>query len=99
MNGEFESKKNDINHEEILKQLINTAMTTRKTNTTFVENLPTSLTNNNVTTSLATLFGRLNNKQQYQTEKMPLVKRYKCSLCSHISAWGGREQSLKKINK
>ncbi|CAF1418017.1 unnamed protein product, partial [Adineta steineri] len=70
---------------------------TRKTNTTntFLENLPTSLMNNNVAASLATLLGQLSNKQllqqqqqqqqqqQLQAEKAPVVKRYKCL---HISA-------------
>jgi len=83
----------------MLKHLINTAMATRKTNAsnTFLENLPANLMNNNVAASLATLLGQLTNKQilqqqqqqQFQSEKAPLAKRYKCSLCSHISAWGG----------
>jgi hypothetical protein len=73
-------------------------MATRKTNasSTFLENLPTNLMSNNVAASLATLLGQLTNKQliqqqqqQFQSEKAPLAKRYKCSLCSHISAWGG----------
>ena len=113
MNGEFECQKNELNHEEMLKQLINTAMTTRKTNTanTFLENLPTAIVNNNnnnnnnnVAASLVTLLGQLNNKQllqqQYQMEKMPLVKRYKCSLCSHVSAWGGiKRKIIEKIRQ
>lgn len=88
----------------MLKHLINTAMATRKTNASnpFLENLPASLMNNNVAASLATLLGQLTNKQliqqqqqqqqeqQLQSEKIPLAKRYKCSLCPHISAWGGK---------
>ncbi|UJR28965.1 hypothetical protein I4U23_010182 [Adineta vaga] len=103
---ETENQQNDANSEEMLKQLINTAMATRKTNTTnsFLENLPTSLMNNNVAASLATLLGQLTNKQllqqqQFQTEKAPLVKRYKCSLCSHVSAWGGNvKKHLKRMH-
>jgi hypothetical protein len=90
-----------MNNEEMLKHLISTAMATRKTNATntFLENIPASLMTNNVAASLATLLGQLTNKQlvqqqqqqqQFQAEKAPLVKRYKCSLCSHISAWGGK---------
>jgi signal recognition particle GTPase len=102
-NDEIESQQHDVNNEEMLKRLINTAMATRKTNATntFLENLPTSLINNNVAASLANLLGQLTNKQliqqqqqQFQTEKAPLIKRYKCSLCSHISAWGGKQQKI-----
>jgi hypothetical protein len=100
INDDIESPQHDVNNEEMLKHLINTAMATRKTNatTTFFENLPASLMNNNVAASLATLLGQLTNKQllqqqqqqQIQAEKAPMIKRYKCSLCSHISAWGGK---------
>ena len=88
----------ELTDEEVLKQLINTAMASRKTNATnnFLENIPASLINNNIAASLATLLGQLTNKQllqqqqqQAQAEKAPTIKRYKCSLCSHISAWGG----------
>ncbi|CAF3824104.1 unnamed protein product [Adineta steineri] len=110
---EIQSEQNDVNNEEMLKHLINTAMATRKTNATntFLENLPTSLMNNNVAASLATLLGQLSNKQllqqqqqqqqqqQLQAEKAPLIKRYKCSLCSHISAWGGNvKKHLKRMH-
>ena len=92
-------QQQEINNEEMLKHLINTAMASRKTNTSnaFLENIPANLINNNVAASLATLLGQLANKQllqqqqqQFQSEKAPLAKRYKCSLCSHISAWGGK---------
>jgi signal recognition particle GTPase len=107
--NEQDEMKN-VNNEEMLKHLINTAMATRKTNAsnTFLENLPANLMNNNVAASLATLLGQLTNKQllqqqqqqQFQSEKVPLAKRYKCSLCSHISAWGGEiyKVQLKIIN-
>ena len=94
----------DIKNEEMLKHLINTAMATRKgssnnnnnTSNTFLENLPANLLNNNVAASLANLLGQLTNKQllqqssPFQSEKAPLAKRYKCSLCPHVSAWGGK---------
>jgi signal recognition particle GTPase len=105
---EIESQQPDVNNEEMLKRLINTAMATRKTNAsnTFLENLPANLLNNNVAASLATLLGQLTNKQllqqqqqQFQSEKTPLAKRYKCSLCSHISAWGGNvKKHLKRMH-
>ena len=98
---EIENEKHEANNEEMLKHLINTAMATRKTNTsnTLLENIPANLMNNNVAASLATLLGQLANKQlqqqqQFQSEKAPLAKRYKCSLCSHISAWGGKDDRL-----
>ncbi|CAF3663935.1 unnamed protein product [Rotaria sordida] len=112
-NNEKTSEQNNLSNEEMLTRLINTAMTTRKLNATntFFENLPTSLMNNNVAASLATLLGQLTNKQliqqqqqqqqqqQFQAEKAPLVKRYKCSLCSHISAWGGNvKKHLKRMH-
>ncbi len=94
---EIPNEQQDVNNEEMLKHLINTAMATRKTNAsnTFLENLPANLINNNVAASLANLLGQLTNKQllqqqSFQSEKVPLAKRYKCSLCSHISAWGGK---------
>ncbi|CAF4615425.1 unnamed protein product [Rotaria sp. Silwood1] len=110
-NDEIKSEQHNLSNEEMLTRLINTAMTTRKLNATntFFENLPTSLMNNNVAASLATLLGQLTNKQliqqqqqqqqQLQGEKTPLVKRYKCSLCSHISAWGGNvKKHLKRMH-
>ena len=87
----------------MLKHLINTAMATRKTNANnnFLENLPTALINNNVAASLATLLGQLTNKQvlqqqqqQMQADRAQTIKRYKCSLCSHVSAWGGKESFI-----
>ncbi|CAF1656333.1 unnamed protein product, partial [Adineta ricciae] len=102
---ETENQQTDVNNEEMLKQLINTAMASRKTNASnnFLENLPTSLMNNNVAASLATLLGQLTNKplpqQALHNEKAPLVKRYKCSLCSHVSAWGGNvKKHLKRMH-
>ena len=85
-----------MNNEEMIQHLMSTAMALRRTNATntVLENLPASLMNNNVTASIATLLGQLTNRQlvqqQFQVEKAPSVKRYKCSLCSHISAWGGK---------
>lgn len=86
-----------MNNEEMLKHLINTALATRKTNSnSFLENLPASLMNNTMAASFATFLGQLTNKQilqqqqQVSTEKAPMVKRYKCSLCPHVSAWGGK---------
>lgn len=103
-----ETEQVDIKNEEMLKHLINTAMATRKGNSTpnnFLENLPANLLNNNVATSLANLLGQLTNKQllqqpsPYQTEKAPLAKRYKCSLCPHVSAWGGNvKKHLKRMH-
>lgn len=99
-NDEVASPTTNVNDEDVLKHLINTAMAARKSNTNgnFLENLPASLVNNNVAASLATLLGQLTNKQvlqqQMQTEKAPMSKRYKCSLCSHVSAWGGKDTRL-----
>ncbi|CAF3660680.1 unnamed protein product [Rotaria socialis] len=109
---ETKTQQNSLNNEEMLTRLINTAMTARKMNApnSFLENLPTSLMNNNVAATLATLLGQLTNKQltqqqqqqqqqQCQGEKAPLAKRYKCSLCSHISAWGGNvKKHLKRMH-
>ncbi|CAF3748709.1 unnamed protein product [Rotaria magnacalcarata] len=107
---ETKTQQNDLNNEEMLTRLINTAMTARKMNApnSFLENIPASLMNNNVAATLATLLGQLTSKQlpqqqqqqqQYQGEKAPLTKRYKCSLCSHISAWGGNvKKHLKRMH-
>ena len=81
---------------------------------TFLESLPVDLMNtnvadlmnSNVAASFVNLLGQLTNKQllqsqqsQFQSEKTPLAKRYKCSLCSHISAWGGNvKKHLKRMH-